>query len=503
MPEHVLEVQNIVKDFAGVRALKGVSFFADSGEIVGLIGENGAGKSTLLKIINGVYKHGSYEGKVLIDGDEIEINSSQDAIQKGIGYVPQEISIMEDLTIAENIFVGHLNDSESTAFSFRTIYEKARSFLEGYKIELDPAMKARALSIAQRQLLMIARALSWEPRILVLDEPTTALAMDDVNNLFEIIRGLKEKNKSIVLVTHKLDEILNFTDRVLVLRDGEMVSGYQREKYDIFTIIKDMVGREITNIYPVRESNIGEELLRVENMTVEHSRIKGRNLIENISFTLNEGEVLGLVGLVGSGRTETLETIFGMNKLKTGCIYIRGKKVSIKSTKDAIQSGICLVTEDRKDKGLLKLANIRDNIIITNLKKICDGFVLSRRKGDKVADEYMQKLSIKAPNYYTMVVNLSGGNQQKVVISKTLNTSPAICLLDEPTKGIDVGSKNEIYHLINVMAESGLGVVMVSSELPEIMAMCDRFVILAQGKVVGELEKNEASQEVLMEKCFA
>jgi len=503
MVQHVLEAQNIIKDFIGVRALKNVSMNVEAGEILGLIGENGAGKSTLLKVINGIYVTGTFEGKILINGEEVHLHSPHDALIKGIGFVPQEINVMEDLTVAENIFVGHLTEDNNSLIKPGEIIKRAADFLKKRKINLDVKTRVRMLSIGQKQLLMIARALSWDPHILILDEPTTALAKVDVDNLFAIIREFKASGRSIIFVTHKLEEIISLTDRVVILRDGENIADYKRAEYNENKIVTDMVGRTITSMYPSRNVQVGEEVLRVENLTVAHPKIQNKNLIENVNFSLRKSEVLGLVGLVGAGRTETLEALFGEYPIKSGKIFINGKEVKIRNGGDAIKNGMCLVTEDRKANGLLMLANIKHNIVLTNLKKIMKGFLLDSKKENQVADTYMSKLSIKAPNTDTMVATLSGGNQQKVVISKSLNTDPEILLLDEPTKGIDVGSKNEIYNLINTMAGMGISIIMVSSELPELLAMCDRFVILAHKTTVGELEKSDATQETVMVKCFA
>ncbi|MEI7615567.1 MAG: sugar ABC transporter ATP-binding protein [Actinomycetota bacterium] len=503
MAQYVLEAQNITKDFTAVRALSNVSLSVRPGEILGLIGENGAGKSTILKVINGIYISGTFEGKILINGEEVHLHSPHDALVKGIGFVPQEINVMEDLTVAENIFVGHLTQSKSSFTNLADTVKRAADFLKLRKINLDVKTRVRMLSIGQKQLLMIARALSWDPHILILDEPTTALAKVDVDNLFEIVREFKAGGRSIIFVTHKLEEIMELTDRVVILRDGANIATYEHEQYNENKIITDMVGRTITSMYPPRNVEIGKEVLRVENLTVAHPKIKNKNLIENVSFNLKKCEVLGLVGLVGAGRTETLSALFGEYPITSGKIFIEGKEVKIKNSGDAIKNGLCLVTEDRKANGLLMLANIKHNIVLTNLKKIITGWFINSKKENNVAKTYMAKLSIKAPNYDTMVATLSGGNQQKVVISKSLNTDPKILLLDEPTKGIDVGSKNEIYNLINTMADMGISIIMVSSELPELLAMCDRFVILAHGKTVGELLKSEATQETVMVKCFA
>ena len=503
MAQYVLEAQNIIKDFVGVRALNDVSMNVKNGEILGLIGENGAGKSTLLKVINGIYVTGTFKGKILINGEEVHLHSPHDALLKGIGFVPQEINVMEDLTVAENIFVGHLTEDKNAFMSPGEMAKRANAFLKQRKINLDVKMRVRMLSIGQKQLLMIARALSWDPHILILDEPTTALAKTDVDNLFEIVREFKAGGRSIIFVTHKLEEIITLTDRVIILRDGFNVATYDRTDYKENRIVTDMVGRTISNMYPSRNVEIGEEVLRVENLTVAHPKIQNKNLIENVSFNLKKGEVLGLVGLVGAGRTETLEALFGDYPIKSGKIFIEGKEIKIKNSGDAIKNGLCMVTEDRKANGLLMLANIKHNIALMNLRKIQSGLLLSNRKEHEVASNFMSKLSIKAPNYNTMVATLSGGNQQKVVIAKSLNTDPKILLLDEPTKGIDVGSKNEIYNLINNMAAAGISIIMVSSELPELLAMCDRFVILAHKTTVDEVQKCDATQETIMVKCFA
>ncbi len=504
MSEYILEVKGVTKRFPGVKALDNVSFSILPGEVHGLIGENGAGKSTLLKIINGVYAHGNYEGEIIHNGETAKYKSPHDALKKGIGFVPQEINVMDDLSVAENIFVGHLGDRK-TGFRMSELQAKCDAFLSENKFNLDPAANVARLSIGQKQLLMVAKALSWQPSILILDEPTTALSQSDVENLFEIVKYLKSKGTSIIFVTHKLEEIFELTDRVTILRDGTVITTYEKKDYDRSRIISGMVGRELSQLYPSRNVEIGEEVLSVKGLTVPHPRILDKNLIEDVSFNLRKGELLGIVGLVGAGRTETVTALFGGYPVYSGEIFIDGKKVKIKSEADAIKHGLNMLTEDRKTNGLLLLNNIKFNIVISDLKKILSGKagIVSPKKELSCADVFMKKLRIKAPSSSAMVANLSGGNQQKVVLAKALHSGPRILILDEPTKGIDVGSKQEIYESMNELLKDGISIIMISSELPEVLGMSDRFVIMSGGKVVGETDREHATQESLMAACFA
>ena len=502
MGEVVLKAEKITKKFPGVNALNDVSIEVSAGEVLGLIGENGAGKSTILKVINGIYPAGSFEGELFLKGKKKDFKSPHDALQAGIGFVPQEINVMDDLTVAENIFTGHLLEKGEKSVQQTKLVARARKFLEENKFDLNPETYVRMLSIGQKQLLMIARALSWNPDILILDEPTTSLSETDVRKLFEIVNLLKGRGIAFIFVTHKLEEIFELTDRVSVLRDGNLITTYEKSEYDRDKIIAAMVGRTITNIYPSREPKIGEEVLRVEGLTVEHPKIANKNLISDVSFSVKAGEVLGIAGLVGAGRTETVSTLFGQYKLKSGKIMINGKEVIIRNEADAIKNGMAFVTEDRKSGGLLMLSDIRENITFGNLKKMVKGLLISAKKKTQIAEEYYENMRIKAPSIYSMVANLSGGNQQKVVLAKALNSDPKIVIMDEPTKGIDVGSKNEIYLKINELVAQGIAVIMISSELPELLGMCDRFVVMAHGKVTGELSKEEATQERVMHYCF-
>lgn len=500
MQEYILEAVDITKKFPGVIANDHVNLQVKKGEVLGLIGENGAGKSTLLKILNGLYPQDSYEGAIKIEGKEIKPSSAHDAMQMGIGFVPQEINVLKSFSVAENIFMSDLHQGEKkTIISYNKMYIRTQKLLDTNKIDLDPTADVRKLSIGQQQMLMIARSLARNPKILILDEPTTSLSDSDVKNLFDVIRELKKQGKSIIFVTHKLAEILEITDSLCILRDGKNVGNFSREEYDKEKIIQGMIGRKIDTMYPERNAQIGEEVLRVENITVEHEFISNKNRVEDISFSVKKGEVLGLAGLVGAGRTEVVSAIFGMIKKKSGDIFIDGKKVNIKDTSSAMKKGLALVTEDRKKYGLIFIWNILKNITISDLKAVSSiNLFPSKRKEEKNAKEQFDYLRIKAPSMNTNVGSLSGGNQQKVVIARSLNALPKVIFLDEPTKGIDVGSKNEIYQLINKLAESGVSIVMISSELPELMAMCNRFIVLAEGRISGELSKEEATEASIM-----
>ena len=504
---YTLEAIEITKRFPGVLANDRICLNVKPGEVLGLIGENGAGKSTILKVLNGIYPHGTYTGTLKLEGKEIKPTSPNDAMHMGIGYVPQEINVLKYFSVAENIYMPDMHlekvkgkDAKKSAFvDFKGMYEATEKLLADNHISLDPRADVRKLSIGQQQMLMIARALAMNPKVLILDEPTTSLSSDDVAQLFKVVRKLKEKGTSVIFVTHKLAEILELTDRVTILRDGKNISTFEKEEYDTAKIIHDMIGRDLQNMYPPRDVEIGEEVLRVEHLTVAHPYIANKNLIEDVSFTVHAGEVLGMAGLVGAGRSEVCMAIFGMLPVKSGKIFIKGQEFKPGTPNKAVANGINMVSEDRKVYGLNFVWDIKNNIAISNLNQASNGAFVSDKKMRARVKGYFDNLRIKAPTMGQKVAKLSGGNQQKVVIARSLNTEPRIIILDEPTKGIDVGSKNDIYNIINNMAADGTAIIMISSELPELMGMSDRYVVMAEGRVVGELSREEATDARIME----
>jgi D-xylose transport system ATP-binding protein len=494
---YLFEMNHVTKRFPGVVALKDVTFKVKAGTIHGLIGENGAGKSTLMKILAGTYPHGDYEGELFLGGNVLQLNSPSDALNKGIGIVPQEINVIDQLSVAENIVVGKWTNG-SGLVNMGPIRKKVSGFLAEYNILLDPASLVFRLTAAQKQLVMIARALYRNPSILILDEPTSSLALHEIEHLFENLETLRGKGVTSVFITHKLSEIFKITDRTTVLRDGEVTGVFEREKYNQADVISAMVGRKIENLYPARYSEIGtEEVLRVEHLTIPHPTIANRNVVDDVSFSLKKGEILGLAGLVGAGRSEIVNALIGRMQASFSA-YVNGKQAHIHSPADAKQVGIALVTEDRKRDGLLPNLEIRSNITINSLALFTRGTFLNFSKEKKIAQESVTKFAIKTPSIEQMVTNLSGGNQQKVILAKVLLANPHILLMDEPTKGVDIGAKNEIYKLMLELVSQGISIIMISSELPELLAMCDRFVVLAEGKVADEFSREDASEYRVM-----
>ena len=507
MGEYVLEVNNITKVFPGVIANDNVSINVKKGEIMGLIGENGAGKSTILKIINGIYPAGSYSGEIKINGQVVAPKSPTDAVKLGIGFVAQEVSVFRFQSVPENIFMNDLTLGKGGFWvSKSALRKKAKELIDDLQLDIDINMDTRRMSIGQQQMLMICKALSSNPKVLILDEPTTSLSERDVQNLFRVVRRLRDNGTAVIFVTHKMAEIMELTDRVTVLRDGKRITEFSKEEYDQDKIIAAMIGREVTNMYPERNVEIGEEVLRAEHVTVDHPYLKGRNLVEDINFTVHAGEVLGFAGLVGAGRSEALTSIYGCRKIKSGKVFLHGKHVHIKNPTDAMKKGISLVTEDRKKYGLLFSWNILKNISITNLNAVCAGKspFINEKKEAKRSQYYFDTMRVKAPKMRVLVDTLSGGNQQKVVLAKWVNADCQVLIVDEPTRGIDVGAKAEVYAALHALAKQGKAIIMVSSELPEILGVSDRIVVMCEGKQTAEIVNRPGlSEEEVIQYAFA
>lgn len=494
----ILEMQAIVKEFPGVKALDGVTFDLYAGEFHSLVGENGAGKSTLMKVLSGVYPVGSYEGDILIDGEVRQFKTIRDSEKAGVAIIFQELSLVKELTVGENIFLGR-EPSRFGLINWSELYQKAGKLLKDLHLPIDPRTPVGNLGIGQQQLVEIAKALSQDARILVLDEPTAALTESEVGTLFEILRKLKDRGVGMIYISHKLDEVFTMSDRITVLRDGKTVGTESALALTKDKVIALMVGREVGDIFPQTSHEFGETALEVRNLSSYDLENPNKKLVDNISFSVKKGEVLGIAGLMGAGRSELLMSIFGAWQGKTsGEILVEGKPASIDSPSEAIKNGIGFVTEDRKRFGLLLDQTILDNMTLAGLKRISGAFLTHRSREVVASKKAMQSLKVKANSPETIAGTLSGGNQQKVVLGKWLLTNPKVLFLDEPTRGIDVGAKQEIYSEINKLAKEGLAIVMVSSELPEVLGLSDRVMVLHEGRLTGEFSKTEATPEKVM-----
>jgi ABC-type sugar transport system ATPase subunit len=496
--DNLIEMRGITKTFPGVVALDDISIDLKRGEILSLIGENGAGKSTLMKILSGDYPYGSYSGEIIMDGTPLRISSPGYAEKAGIAMIYQHIHVELDLPVAENIFLGIL-PQRMGFINWKKNHLAARKVLDRLKVNADPDDTMRNLNTSMQQLVCIARALVRNPKVLILDEPSSALTETETRNLLDILSKLRESGISCIYISHKLKEVFEISDRVVVMRDARYVRTYYKGNIDSKMVVEDMIGRRIDTIYPSMEGReISKEVLRVEHFKVQHPSSAAKNIIEDVSFTLHKGEVLGLAGLVGSGRSELLRAIFGAMPHRSGEIFIDGQGCYIPNTRTAIRRGIGFLTEDRKKDGFVDTMNIEENMTLSILKEISRAFFIDKKIEDKNVGRYFDMLKIKAPSVKTQIINLSGGNQQKVVLAKSLLTNMKVLFLDEPTVGIDIGAKAEIYKIIKDLAESGLSIVMVSSEYPELLAMCDRFIIIANGYVAGELSKSDASETAIL-----
>ncbi|MCX7788515.1 MAG: sugar ABC transporter ATP-binding protein [Spirochaetes bacterium] len=489
MNQYVLEMIGIHKHFPGVHALKGVDLRVKPGTVHGVMGENGAGKSTLMKVAIGLYKADA--GTIRFKGEEVSFNSIHEALQKGISMIHQELSPLPYMTVAQNIFLGREILNRFGLIDHKAIDREAGKILEELQIPISPSRIMGELSVAQMQLVEIAEAVSRNAELVIMDEPTSALTEKEVDHLFEIIRNLKNRGVAVVYISHKMDEIFKITDEVSVYRDGELIDCRKTSDLTRELLIKMMVGRSIDQFFQKSKAKIGEIILEVEGLS-------RRGVFRDVSFTLRRGEILGFAGLVGAGRTEVMETLFGIYPKDKGTIRIKGKKVDIHSPYDAIRNGMAFLTEDRKRSGLYLNLSVRDNIAIASLKEHLKGFLINHSKIHSICEQAVQTLSIKTPNLEQQVMFLSGGNQQKVLVSRWLATSPEILILDEPTRGIDVGAKAEIYKLMSTLAQEGKAIILVSSEMPEILAMSDRIVVMHEGVKIGELTREEATPEKIL-----
>ncbi|WP_306753931.1 multiple monosaccharide ABC transporter ATP-binding protein [Paracoccus actinidiae] len=494
----ILEMQDITKTFPGVKALSNVNLSVREGEIHAICGENGAGKSTLMKVLSGVYPHGSYDGEILYDGKPTRFRDIRDSEHAGIVIIHQELALVPLLSVAENLFLGN-EVATGGVINWPLAYQKTGELLRKVGLTEAPTTKVEKLGVGKQQLVEIAKALAKNVRLLILDEPTAALQENDSQKLLDLMLELKAQGVTQIIISHKLNEIRRVADRVTVIRDGSTVSTLDRSEINEDRIIRDMVGRDMAHRYPDRTPKIGEMLMEVRNWSVMHPD-QPRQVIRDVSMSVRKGEIVGIAGLMGSGRTEFAMSLFGRSYGRDikGEVTLAGAKPDLSTVSKAIDAGLAYVTEDRKALGLILDEPILRNISLANLEGISKGAVLSRGREQQVAEKYRKAMNIRTPSVFQRVVNLSGGNQQKVVLSKWLFTDPKVLILDEPTRGIDVGAKFEIYNIMNELAAQGHGVVMISSEMPELLGMCDRIYVMNEGRIAGELAQAEASQERIM-----
>jgi ribose transport system ATP-binding protein len=487
----ILKVQNVSKTFPGVKALDNASFKINQGEIHALMGENGAGKSTLMKILNGNYKKDS--GTIWFDGKEVEITSPQDARNLGISIIFQELNLISSLSVAENIYLGRLPKNNIGLVNWNLVYENSKRILNKIGYNLDPRTLVSELSIAQMQMVEIAKALSFEnTKLILMDEPSATLTNKECETLFSVIKELKSQGVSVIYISHKLEEVFEICEWVTVLRDGQIIDSLPIRNLTKDEIVTKMIGREIVNKFPKRSQKPKEnEILRVENLS-------RKGILKNINFSLYKGEVVGLAGLVGAGRTEMARALFGVDYRESGNIYIDGEKVNIKNPVDAIKKGLVYLSEDRKSEGLILNSTVKWNISIANIKSILKNGLITDSIEKQIVNESIKALNIKTPHMNQLVVNLSGGNQQKIVVGKWLNTEAKIFIFDEPTRGIDVGAKYEIYLLINKLISEGRSVIIISSDMPEVLEMSDRILVFKEGKITAELTgQNKTARMVI------
>lgn len=501
MAKILLEMKNITKTFPGVKALDNVNLQVEEGEIHALVGENGAGKSTLMNVLSGIYPYGTYEGDIIYDGEVCKFDTIKDSEAKGIVIIHQELALIPYMTIGENMFLGNERGNKFK-INWNETNDLAAKYLNTVGLKETPQVLIKDIGVGKQQLVEIAKALAKNAKLLILDEPTASLNEADSKALLELLLKFKQEGMTSIIISHKLNEVSYVADKITVIRDGSTIETLDKNKDDISEsrIIKGMVGRELSDRFPKREKHIGEVMMEVKNWTAYHPLYAERKVVDNVNINVRKGEVVGISGLMGAGRTELAMSLFGKSYGDniSGQLFINGKEVHLNSVQDAIKHKLAYVTEDRKGNGLILSNPIKINTTLANLEAVSTHSVIDKDKEYDVAVDYKEKLKTKCPTVEQNVGNLSGGNQQKVLLAKWMFTDPDVLILDEPTRGIDVGAKYEIYCIINQLVAEGKSVIMISSELPEILGMCDRIYVMNEGKIVGELDGSEATQEIIM-----
>ena len=493
----VLQAKSISKTFGGIKALDNVNLDVFEGKVNAIVGENGAGKSTLMNVLTGIYQ--DYDGQIILDGRKVTFANPKEAQNNGIAIIHQELNLIPYLSVAENVFLGREFVNRLGLIDYKKMYGETKKLLERLDLHVNPRTKISNLRIGQQQIVEIAHALSMDARIVIMDEPTSAISEHEVKVLFDLIRSLKTQGVAAVYITHKLDELFQIADSVAVLRDGKLVGSSSIEDVTHDDIVRMMVGRDVKDFFVKADVTKSKEVLNVRDMCLEHPRRHGDYVVDHVSFAVKAGEILGLFGLMGAGRTELLETIFGLHpKISSGHIFINYREVKVNSPNDAINLGMAFITEDRKLEGLVLQMSVAKSISLASLEQTERFGFLNSTLENQLAQSYVERLRIKTQSLKQVVENLSGGNQQKVIIAKWLATNPQVILLDEPTRGIDVNAKNEIYKLISELAQAGIAIVIVSSELPEIMAIADGIIVLSEGKQTAEFTRSQATEELIM-----
>ena len=502
MTDLILEMKNIIKEFPGVKALNNVNLKVERGKVHALVGENGAGKSTLMNVLSGVYPYGTYEGDIVYDGVQCRFKTLRDSEEKGIVIIHQELALIPELSIGENMFLGN-ERKKGPAIDWNRTFHEAEKHMKQVGLKEEATTLIKDIGTGKQQLVEIAKALSKNVKLLILDEPTSSLNEEDSKMLLDLLLEFKKQGMTSIIISHKLNEIAYVADKITVVRDGSTIETIDNadRNIDEDRIIQGMVGRELSDRYPARDRNVSDETgMKVKNWSVYHPVYHEKKVVDDVSFHVNKGEIVGFSGLQGAGRTELAMSIFGQaygNNI-TGELYLGERKLSLKNEREAIEAGLAYVTEDRKGNGLILAESIAKNTTMARMEKICTKGIVDENKETAVAEEYMKKLKTKAPSSAQATGNLSGGNQQKVLLAKWMYADPEVLILDEPTRGIDVGAKYEIYCIMNDLAAQGKSVVMISSEMPELLGMCDRIYVMNEGRIVGEFTSDEVSQERIM-----